>query len=86
MPGSLKLQSNGHPVSLESNLEAILGVDSPTPYLYIDAQQINAAVEDFAHVFSRENVFYAVKANSDPAVVSLLAKLGVGFEVSSSSW
>ena len=83
MPGSLKLQSNGHPVSLESNLEAILGVDSPTPYLYIDAQQINAAVEDFAHVFSRENVFYAVKANSDPAVVSLLAKLGVGFEVSS---
>ena len=73
------MQSNGHPIPIE----AVLSVSTPTPYLYIDSQRINDAVEEFAQVFSREHVFYAVKANSDPAVVSLLAQQGVGFEVSS---
>lgn len=73
------MQSNGHPISVED----ILSASAATPYLYVDSQLLNETVEEFAQVFSRENVFYAVKANSDPAVLSLLAQQGVGFEVSS---
>lgn len=73
------MQSNGHQIPIAD----ILSASAPTPYLYIDSQRMNDTVEEFAQVFSRENVFYAVKANSDPAVVSLLAQRGVGFEVSS---
>ena len=64
-------------------IEEILSVSTPTPYLYIDSRRMTDTVKEFAQVFSRENVFYAVKANSDPAVVALLAEQGVGFEVSS---
>ena len=73
------MHQNGHLIPIED----ILRASAPTPYLYIDSQRMADAVEEFVRVYARENVFYAVKANSDPAIVSLLAQQGLGFEVSS---
>jgi ornithine decarboxylase len=56
-----------------------------TPYLLLDLDRVRANVHRLQTAFSalRPTLYYAVKANSDPRVLSLLRDLGCGFDVAS---
>lgn len=55
----------------------------PTPYLAIETEKVVDAVQSFQKSFGVKNVYYAIKANPDKSIVSLLNKLKCNFEVSS---
>jgi len=56
-----------------------------TPFLLMDRAALQSRVEDFLGHAKECGVFYAVKANSDPEVVQLVADAGMGFEISSTA-
>jgi len=49
----------------------------------VDVEALRGALADFREAFPRCDIFYALKANSDPLVVATLADLGCGFEAAS---
>lgn len=55
----------------------------PTPVLVMDAEMMRDLYQDFRVNFPHAGIYYALKANSDPAVVSLFHNMGAGFEVGS---
>ena len=55
----------------------------PTPLLIIDRSQVQHAYRELAASLPGADVYYAVKANPHPGVLTALAELGCGFEVSS---
>jgi len=54
-----------------------------TPFLLIDRSKIKEKTSLIGHYISNADVFYAVKANPDIAIVRFLNKLNMGFEISS---
>lgn len=54
-----------------------------TPLLVMDADMIGEDLESFRSGFPGAGLFFALKANSDPAVANLFVRLGSGFEVGS---
>lgn len=54
-----------------------------TPVLLMDRASIKARYEEFRACFGRARVYYAVKSNPHPAIITLLNGLGCDFEVSS---
>ena len=56
-----------------------------TPHLLMSAPLLRAKAAEFRTVFDASQVFYAVKANSDPAVLNVIASEGLGFEVATLS-
>lgn len=54
-----------------------------TPFLLMDEDMVVSRYQEFAHVFKGAQVFYSLKANPDEGIISLLNRLGLGFEVSS---
>ena len=56
-----------------------------TPYLVLDLERVRANLEAVRSSFSRlrPGIFYATKANGDPAVLSTLHQSGCGFDVAS---
>ncbi|MEM1659254.1 MAG: diaminopimelate decarboxylase [Candidatus Jordarchaeales archaeon] len=54
-----------------------------TPLFVFSEETIKRRAEEVAAAFGRENVYYASKANSNLAVLSLIRKLGLNVEVSS---
>lgn len=53
------------------------------PCLVIDLEVIRENYHAFARALPDSRVFYAVKANPDPAVLKLLADLGSSFDCAS---
>ncbi|MDR1948362.1 MAG: type III PLP-dependent enzyme [Spirochaetaceae bacterium] len=54
-----------------------------TPCLVVNLQTIKANYERLRDLFPYSQIYYAVKANPDPAVVSLLGGLGANFDIAS---
>jgi ornithine decarboxylase len=57
--------------------------NSPTPFLFVDLDQVRANYRRLTDSLENARVFYAVKANPHPAVLRALAEEGCGFEISS---
>lgn len=49
----------------------------------MDVEALRASLAQFREAFPRCEIFYALKANSAPSVVAMLAELGCGFEAAS---
>jgi len=54
-----------------------------TPYFLFSRPQLEDNLKNFKKCFPGAAIHYAMKANSEPAVLQALADLGVGFEVAS---
>ncbi len=54
-----------------------------TPFLVVDLEVVAAKYADMRRTMPRGDIFYAVKANPAPEVLSLLAGLGSNFDVAS---
>ncbi|MCE9679916.1 type III PLP-dependent enzyme [Shewanella sp. AS1] len=57
--------------------------DKPTPFVVIDTQIIAKQYDDMVRNFPYANVYYAVKANPAPEVLSLLRDRGSNFDIAS---
>lgn len=69
----------------ENILEEVRLKDNrPTPYFYTSKAVLKHNYSVFTHLFENSEVYYALKANSEPQVISYLAELGSGFEAASS--
>jgi ornithine decarboxylase len=55
----------------------------PTPFFYTSREVLKKNYEMFTGLFDDVEIFYALKANSDPKVLNYLASLGCGFEAAS---
>ncbi|MQG75852.1 MAG: type III PLP-dependent enzyme, partial [SAR202 cluster bacterium] len=56
-----------------------------SPFLLMDRAALESKVNDFLTHTKNCGVFYAVKANPEPQVISMFAKAGLGFEISSTA-
>jgi ornithine decarboxylase len=65
------------------NLEVIKRLDYPTPYLLFSKQRLTETVNSYARNLPGVEIFYALKSNSHPDVISAIAGLGCGFEAAS---
>lgn len=69
----------------ETRIEAFIR-DNPhlqTPFLVVDLNVVRDRYRSLSAALHNVGVYYAVKANPDPAVVGLLAQLGSNFDVAS---
>lgn len=65
-------------------LQKVRTLDHPTPFFYTSRSILKHNYQTFTHVFGSTDVYYAIKSNSDPKIISYLAELGSGFEAASS--
>lgn len=68
----------------ENILDAVRLVDYPTPFFFTSRGVLKHNYHTFTQTFDNAEVYYAVKANADPLILSYLAELGCGFEAASS--
>jgi diaminopimelate decarboxylase len=68
----------------ENILDAVRLVDHPTPFFYTSRPVLKHNYHTFTQLFDGSEVYYAVKANSDPLILGYLAQIGCGFEAASS--
>jgi len=64
-------------------VDAVRLVDHPTPYFYTSKAVLRHNYHTFSSLFGESGVYYAIKANADPKVITYLAELGSGFEAAS---
>ena len=62
---------------------ALTGVEHETPFLITDLETVRASYARLKNALPSASVFYAMKCNSSPQILSTLAELGSGFEVAS---
>lgn len=62
-----------------------IGKNNETPLLVIDHEKIRKNYLEFKSRLPRVQVYYAVKANSEPEILKTLLKLGASFDVASLS-
>ena len=60
-----------------------LALKHGTPLFVVDHDELRANYATFKKYLPRIQVYYAVKANSDPAIVRTLYKAGASFDVAS---
>ena len=71
-------------LALSPNIEAFLAGDPPeTPFLVIDLDVVADRYRALAAALPGAEIFYAIKANPEPAVLRLLLGLGCRFDVAS---
>ena len=59
----------------------------PTPFMVVSLDKVEKNYHYLRHRLPRVKVFYAIKANPEPAVLTRLAGLGSNFDVASEfSW
>lgn len=58
-------------------------LDYQTPFFFTSKNALKANYDAFVHSFRSSEVYYALKANSDPQILKYLASLGSGFEAAS---
>jgi ornithine decarboxylase len=68
----------------EDLIDQVKRMDYPTPFFYTSREVLKHNYETFTHLFDNSEVYYAIKANSDPKIIEFLAGLGAGFEAASS--
>lgn len=56
----------------------------PTPFFYTSKEILRHNYKSFTHLFDNAEIYYALKANSDPKILAYLKELGCGFEAASS--
>lgn len=61
----------------------LAGQTPPTPFLVVDASVVADRVREFAGELPHSRLFYAVKANPEPAVLRAVLAAGGGFDVAS---
>ena len=73
------------PIEIDHLLEAAKTrlASEKTPALLMDKRLIRAKYEEFRTSFSQARVYYAVKCNPHPEIITLLHGLGCEFEISS---
>ncbi len=59
----------------------MLGYD--TPFFFTSRDTLRRNFEAFAHLFDNAEIYYALKANSDPRILGYLDQLGSNFEAAS---
>lgn len=64
-------------------LERARKLDYPTPFFLTSRDILKHNYETFTSLFDNAEVYYAVKANSDPTILAYLKELGSGFEAAS---
>jgi ornithine decarboxylase len=64
-----------------SNLD-VGAIDEP-PYFVLDPERLRVALHDFRDAFPGVQIYYALKANSEPIVLTTLSAEGCGFEAAS---
>jgi ornithine decarboxylase len=57
--------------------------DPQTPFLIIDEEKLRQNCGRFKKEFSEATIYYSVKANSDPNVLSVICEEGLNFDVAS---
>lgn len=62
-----------------------LAKENGTPLLIIDHEQIRKNYDEFRKRLPRVQIYYAIKANSEPEILKTLYKLGSSFDVASLS-
>jgi len=55
----------------------------PAPHFVLDLNTVRNRYAAFSNAFPDTTIFYALKANPDPALITTLASLGSGFEAAS---
>lgn len=60
-----------------------LTADKPTPFVLLNLSRIRQGYADLSTALPEARIHYAVKANPDPGVISVLAELGSCFELAS---
>lgn len=53
------------------------------PYFVLDLRKLRASYKAFQNAFPTTDIYYALKANSDPLILAALAEAGSGFEAAS---
>jgi len=74
-----------HPILKSKNLPRLLSFSDtlPTPHILIDPEMVKNEFKALCSKFKSTKIFYAVKANPNPEVVRLVAKMGSNFDVAS---
>ncbi|MFA7189491.1 MAG: type III PLP-dependent enzyme [Sphaerochaetaceae bacterium] len=74
-----------NPILKSKNLSRLLAFSDtlPTPHIIIDPEMVKNEFKALCSKFKSTKIFYAVKANPNPEVVRLVAKLGSNFDVAS---
>src|SRR3989344_9682504 len=54
-----------------------------TPYFFTSRKILEHNYKTFSNMFKDVEVYYALKANSDPKILTFLNKIGCGFEAAS---
>lgn len=54
-----------------------------TPFFYIQKKILKKNLQKYLEVFPHAKIFYAMKANSESAVLALFDSMGIGFEIAS---
>jgi ornithine decarboxylase len=67
----------------ESLFEHAASLDYPTPFFFTSRHILKQKYELFTGLFDNAEVYYALKANSDPKILMYLDGLGCGFEAAS---
>lgn len=60
-----------------------LTADLPTPCVIFDLEHVRRSYHEIAQAFPGVSVYYAMKANAEPRILSLLGDLGAGYEIAS---
>jgi ornithine decarboxylase len=68
----------------EDIINAVRKVDFPTPFFYTSKNILNHNYSVFSRLLDNSRVYYAIKANADPKIITYLDSLGCGFEAASS--
>lgn len=64
-------------------LDHVRSLDYPTPYFFASKDALKTTYHLFTHLFPNSEVYYALKANSEPSILTHLNELGCGFEAAS---
>lgn len=64
-------------------LHHVKTLDYPTPYFFTSKDILKKNYELFTHLFDNAEIYYALKANSDPKILQYLDEMGSGFEAAS---
>lgn len=68
---------------IESVINEVRGLTHETPFFYTSRDILEENFFSFCGLFAHCEVYYAVKANSEPSILSFLDRLGCGFEAAS---
>lgn len=70
-------------IELQDVLQQARSLDHATPFFFTSRDVLRKNYQAFTHLFDNAEINYALKANSDPKILSYLNELGSGFEAAS---